>query len=101
MTIRDEADDLLDDADLFSDPSRPVATVAELAEAYELPVHAVRACAAEMVIGAKVGHVTVFTRETALDLAEELDSQGWELGPADEEDEAAEDEADEGEEDDE
>ena len=95
--IRAYARELLDEASLYS-TARPLATVSDLSDAFEVPLHVVRACVAEMSLGTRIGNTLALTRDDAIDLGEQLDADGWELGPEDEaeedetDDEAAEDE---------
>ena len=86
MTIRDEADELLDEFDLFEDPDKPMETLAAVAEALDVPVHAARQVASALDVP-MVGATFALTRDRALDLAEQLDAEGWQLGPEEEEDE--------------
>jgi hypothetical protein len=90
MSIRDQAAELLESADLFADEDRPVATVAELADAFDVPRAAVRSAAID--VGAqKVGASLALTESLALDCAEELSSRGFQIGDeSDEEDDAEE-----------
>jgi len=92
MSIRDQAAELLESAGLYDDEDRPVATVAELADAFDVPPAAVRSAAID--VGAqKVGASLALTEERALDCAEELASRGFAIGD-DDDDETDEAEGD-------